>query len=178
MILNKSDLHYFLVIALVVLLKLIYPYLDAGQLTFLLKPTSQIIELLFNTNPIFETNTGYYHPELNIEIDRSCSGFNFWMIVFLMITFLLLKHINEERKRLLTIPGLLIVTYFMTILVNSSRIVISLIIHNKTDSLFHFQPNWLHEAIGSFVYLFFLISIYLGTTILITKKTIVNENIS
>jgi len=142
-------------------LKVFHRVADTELLRFLLAPTNAIIELVTNSNSTFISTSGYFHESLNIVINKSCSGFNFWVLCFIMLTFLVLPFLKNNLQKITAIPVVLIGAFILTILVNASRILFSLFIHEKLINLLG-TKTWLHQAEGTFIYCSFLILIYLG----------------
>lgn len=169
MIKNKKIIYYLTTIAICILLKLYYSISDNSGLFFLLKPTDKIIEIVLNSSSQVMNNGGFFHAKLNILIDKSCSGFNFLIITFIMLSFAVSKILNSRTKKVLSFLILLVISYILTILVNSSRILLSVFLNNSVTKLFDYQLSWLHQAEGSFIYLFFLILIYLSADYFINK---------
>lgn len=160
--------EYLIALLVFVVLKIIFKYANTEQLEFLLKPTNKIVEIITNSNSEYVFKKGFYHESLNIIIDKSCSGFNFWLISFLMLSFLLLQNFINKKMRLIVLPLALSLAYFITILVNSSRILIAVFAQNTFIKM-HADYSWLHQAEGSFVYLFSLVLVYLTTELLLKK---------
>lgn len=142
------------------LLKFGYTLADNNELIFLLKPTDKIVGLLTGSHSIYLPVSGYYHEYLNIVIDKSCSGFNFWVLCFLLFTYLTVKHVEKTLSKILTIPTALIGAYLLTIFVNASRIFASIVVQTQTKNIFLNQQHIVHEAIGIITNLTFLILAY------------------
>ncbi|MGB1295297.1 MAG: hypothetical protein ACPG6V_07430, partial [Flavobacteriales bacterium] len=66
---NNNLIYYFITITLFVLLKIGYTQANNDLLSFLLLPTSSIIELLTGSNYSYLPEHGYYFIKLNITID-------------------------------------------------------------------------------------------------------------
>lgn len=167
----KNKNHFYLGISLLIfiILRIVYSYLNISDLSFLLKPSSMAVEIITGTNAIYDIAIGYFHPELDIIIDKSCSGYNFWLISFLMINFLLLK--SNITKKWLVIPLSLIISYVLTILANVSRITGYIIImNNDIPPLLDPNNTWLHQVEGIVVYLTFLVLFYFCLNYIINKK--------
>jgi len=49
--------------------------------------------------------TGYFHSKLNIVIEKSCSGFNFWILCFMVFAYLGLKYFDKPLHKILTLPS-------------------------------------------------------------------------
>ena len=157
---NRNMPYYLIAAGLVVLLKYLFTIAENDSLFFLLKPTDKFIEVLTGTKAVYLANSGYYHEKLNIIIDKSCSGYNFWLICFVMLTYLFLKYSDKNMRKFLAIPIALFISYLLTLFVNTSRIFASIIIQNQTKSI---QENWqhiIHESIGIITNLTFLIIAY------------------
>lgn len=170
MIENKNIAYYLFTIILFIIFKFAFTFADNDNLTFLLRPTNNFVELLTGSQSVYHSDNGYFHDELNILIDKSCSGFNFWLLSFLMLTFLALKHFDKHIYKALVIPTMLILAYFLTLFVNSSRIFTSIIIQNQTNHLLNNGQHIIHEAIGVITNLSFLILAYF-----ITEKLLLNR---
>lgn len=166
----KRDLiYYLLAIIIFVILKMSFTWTDNNDLAFLLGPTDNLISLATSSNSQIVDDGSYFHGKLNILIDKSCSGFNFLTLCFLMLIFASIKNIPEKNYKILIFPLVLVLSYFMAILVNSSRILFSVFISEFLDSIEVVDYKWLHQAEGAFVYLFFLVLIYLSYEKLIKK---------
>ena len=142
------------------MLKFCFTLADNNDLTFLLKPTNKLVGLLTDSHSIYLSDSGYFHKHLNIIIDKSCSGFNFWVLSFLLFTYLTVKHFDKTLSKVLTISAALIGTYLLTIFVNTSRIFASIVVQSQTKSILLNQHHMIHEAIGIFTNLTFLILAY------------------
>ena len=142
------------------LLKFGYTLADNNDLTFLLKPTDKLVGLLAGSQSIYLSENGYLHEHLNIIIDKSCSGFNFWILSFLLFTYLTVKHFDKTLSKILTIPTALIGAYLLTIFVNTSRVFASIFVQTHTKRILPNQQHIVHEAIGIITNLTFLILAY------------------
>jgi len=169
---NNYPVVYLLLIAFIfILLKLYHRTADTDDLLFLLSPIAKIVEVATGVSATYIPGSGYLYEHLGIIIDKSCSGFNFACLCFLIIYLPALKYLTGTRKRLLAIPVALLFSFLLTILANSSRILLSISIRTSTKRITEILPNWLHFAEGVFVYLFFLIVIYLLTNLILTQQT-------
>lgn len=158
---NKNIPYYLTAVGLFLLLKFGYTLADNNDLTFLLKPTDNLVGLLTGSHSVYLSGNGYYHEPLNIIIDKSCSGFNFWVLCFLLFTYLIVKYFDKPLHKILTIPAALIGAYLLTIFVNTSRIFVSIIVQTQTKNIFLNEPHIIHEAIGIITNLTFLILAYI-----------------
>lgn len=163
---EKRNIPYYIIsIAIFILLKVGYKFANNNSLTFLLKPTNKLVGFLTGSDSCYNSDSGYFYQQLNIAIDKSCAGFNFWILTFLMLVFLILKH--NKINRLYTIPFALVTAYILSIFVNTSRIFTSIVIQNKVHNFGN--QHIIHEAIGVITNLSFLILIYLLTDKILLK---------
>lgn len=167
----KKNVIYMLIgFGLFVALKFIYSHLDTNQLLFLLKPTNMGVSAFTGAVSVFKDGVGYFYPQLNIVINKSCSGYTFWLICFLMTAFVLIQ--TDKIRKLLTIPIALVLSFLVTILANISRICGYIwLMRRGVAERFDADNTWLHEAEGIFVYLSFLIIFYFILNTIINKKT-------
>ena len=157
---NKNIPYYLIAVGLFLLLKFGYTLADNNDLTFLLVPTDQLVGLVTGSSSTYLSESGYYNEHLNIIIDKSCSGFNFWVLCFLLFTYLTIKYFDKPLQKKLIIPIALIGAYLLTIFVNTSRILASIIVQDQTKNIFQNQQHLIHEAIGIITNLTFLILAY------------------
>ncbi len=166
---NKNYYSYIIAIIIFFALKFSYTLAETKNLIFLLKPTNWFIETTTNLNSQYVVGSGYFFEELDIIIDKSCSGFNFLLLCYLMLLFLVFRFIQNQRIRILSIPLLFLVAYITTIFTNTSRILLSIFIEKAVINTTGASFSWLHQAEGSFVYLFSLILIYFIIDFILTK---------
>ena len=168
---NKNIPYYLTTIGLFILLKFGYTIADNDNLIFLLKPTEKIVGFLTSSHSFYLSDKGYYLVNLNILIEKSCSGFNFMLLCFCMLTFLLLKYADKIFFKYLIIPFSLVVSYLLTILVNTSRIFVSIIMQQQANNFLPDRPHLiLHEIVGVITNLTFLILIYIILEKFLTNK--------
>ena len=158
---NKKIPYYLTAVGFFILLKFSFTLADNNDLTFLLKPTDKLVGLLTGSQSVYISNSGYIHEHLNIIIDKSCSGFNFWILCFLLFAYLTVKYFDKSLQKILTLPTSLFVAYVLTIFVNTSRIFTSIVVQNYTKGIFLNQQHIIHEAIGVTTNLTFLILAYI-----------------
>lgn len=156
----NRNIPYFIVVAvLFFFLKYVFSNTETDNLTFLLYPTNKLLELFTGTSSVYISEVGYFYQEMNITVEKSCSGFNFWILCFALFSFLMINNTNRYKVLFLFLS--LIISYVMTIFVNASRIFVSLIVCDFSKSVFPLQQHLIHEAVGVIIYLSFLILVYL-----------------
>ena len=169
---NKNIPYYLTVVGLFIILKFCYTLADNDDLSFLIKPTDKLVGLLMGSHSVYLSESGYYHENLNIIIDKSCAGFNFWVLCFLLLSYLTVRYFEKPLNKILTIPTALIGAYLLTIFVNTSRIFASIVVQTQTKNILQNHQHILHEAIGIITNLTFLILAYM----LIEKLLIHKQN--
>lgn len=157
---NKNQPFYIASGVIFIALKYRFSIAGTDDLYFLLNPINSIVGFLTGLRSSYLPGLGFFYPQLDMVIDKSCSGFNFWLLCFLMLTVLSLKYFYAPKHKVLAILASFAGAYFLTIMVNSSRIFASIIIQGKHFSMFPYQ-NVMHETIGIVTNLSFLILIYL-----------------
>jgi len=165
MINNKNISYYILTAIIFAVLKYAYTLSSSDDLLFLLSPINKMIAIITSEYSTY-TENGFFFKNLNISIDKSCSGFNLWLLIFAMLSFLGLQHINKHK--IIIIPTALLIAYIVSTFINVSRIFASIVIQDKIK---HILPNHIiHEGIGIITNLTFLILIYVFTEKQLTKR--------
>ena len=159
-----NPIHYVLLAIIFVSIKFLYTQLTVNDLTFIIGPVRLIITLFTKAQSTFLHNQGYYFAELKIIIDRSCSGFTLWIISFLSMSLLSIKHAISTKARLVGFGIAIILSYLFTILANSSRILTLILLQDLA------KINWIHEGTGVLINLTFLIITYMSLDITLTRK--------
>jgi len=156
-----------LAVLLFFILKYVFTFLDNDNMLFFLKPVNILFSLFTGHIAVYDSETGYFYDRLNIIIDKSCSGYNFMLMTFVLVYTGILKYFYSTWIKYLLLPAVMILAYVYTVFVDISRILISYLLQRKMA--FHYY--WLHEVTGIFVYLFSLVSIYLLINYFLKKQT-------
>jgi exosortase K len=152
---------YYVTAALIfVLLKVGFTLSADNDLAFLLIPTDKLVGLLAGSRSVFIENAGYFHEKLNIIIGKTCSGFNFLLLSFLVFAWLAVKYFNKPLRKFLNIPIAFICACLLAVFVNASRIIASVALQNKIQFFFPGRLNLIHEAVGIITELMFLVLAY------------------
>lgn len=157
----KDNFVYYLIIAIIfILLKLGYKIANTNQLLFILKPINKQVEFLTGFHSIYIPEKGYYYSNLNVIIDKSCSGFNFWLLSFVLFAYLGLKYYSKTIYKISVISFSLTWGYLLTIFVNTARIFTSIVIQKQSLNILPNHQELLHESIGIITNLSFLVLAY------------------
>lgn len=171
MSIKNNFLYYGVAIALFLGLKFLYTTASSNQVYFLIKPIDGIVSFFTNSVSHYHESDGFYHEKFNITIDKSCSGFNFLLMCFVILYTSLLRILKRNWHKLVVIPLTFLIAYLFTLFVNTSRILVAIFIEGN----FNLHFSWMHQAQGVFIYLSFLIALYLFVNFLITKITRTHE---
>ncbi|MEM6298936.1 MAG: exosortase K [Bacteroidota bacterium] len=156
--LSKDKTIYFFVAAVVFIgLKFWYTVLTTDDLFTFLLPMVTFLEVLTHSTAPFLEGEGFYLEAADVLINKSCSGFNLWLMCFLMLSFLGVSH---SKNKLIVLPISLLVAYLFTVLVNSSRIFVSILVQEFITNQLGIDEKIVHEAIGITTNLGFLILLY------------------
>ena len=162
---------YLIVAGLFILLKFGFTLADNGDLAFLLLPVNGIVGFLTGSSAVFLPEDGFFHEKLGILIDKSCSGFNFWMLCFLVFSYPALRYTDRPLHKFLSIPVVLLFSYLLAVFVNTSRIFTSLLLQHYMGNIRPEQQDLFHQATGITINLsFLLLSYFMMEKILINKQ--------
>lgn len=167
----NNNIPFYIAAALIfIVLKFGFRLLDTKSLLFLLTPVSIVVEIATGTKAVYSPESGYYFKSLNIAIDKSCTGYNFGLLCFLMLYSLILKFCRTVFQK----AGVLMVSmgmaFLLTILVNSCRIISSIAVAKLNSSSLFMDEHLAHQAVGILINLSFLILIYLSLNLILIKK--------
>lgn len=146
--------------ALVIIIKIFYNSCNNEQLLFVLTPATKIVEVFTGMNFHFDSSSGYVDLSSGIIIGKSCAGLNFLIIVMCMLIFSFLKDFTSVKSKTAAFLLLIVSSYVITVLVNSFRIVSSILILNMALLNDVFGKDTVHKATGVLFYFFFLILSY------------------
>jgi exosortase K len=142
-------------------LKLYYSTASADQLRWILAPTTALVELLSGASFEFESRAGYISRERGFLIANSCSGVNFLITAFLMLS--MRKLLGDRSKNIGWgfIPTAAVIAYLVTLVANTARIYIALRLRQMPADAGWLSPDQLHRFEGVFIYFGFLLLLYL-----------------
>jgi exosortase K len=142
---------YFTVILIFCLGKWWHQTATAEELLFLLAPTDALVSAAIGEAGVWQIGEGYLHPSHSMIINASCTGFNFFVLSFLMLSWLLLNC----WKAWWPLVAAFALALPLTILANTSRILtISLLSAAKPNGI---SSGVWHEVQGAFVYFSILV---------------------
>ncbi len=154
-------LFYGLIGGIFVVVKLALRSAETSDLLFLLRPLDWLVGLLTGVSGVYVVGQGFVHEGLGAVIDKSCAGANFALICFVMLAWLGVRELKSGLGKAASLGVALVVGYLTAIVTSAARIYVTLTVHRLTVNLV--PASWerpLHLAMGTAVYLFFLIAIY------------------
>lgn len=161
MILQAKNNPYFIAVGgIFILLKIRFKLASFEDLLFLLKPVDTIVGLMLNSQARYLPDVGYYHVGWNIAIDKSCSGFNFLLLAFVLFALILLPYFEKKIHKIGAVLGAFLGAYLLTIFANSSRIYTAIVVQNQTIDSFPENQHTIHEAVGIITNVSFLVLAY------------------
>ena len=139
--------------------KIFYKYANISQLLWLVKPVAIWISSFTNTTMYWDDSAGYVFPSLSICIEKSCSGFNFLLICSAMLSYLILQKNNRISLKYSLL--IFLISYLSTIVSNTTRICFSIVLNRAFPHHWMVHHSFVHQGIGVFTNVFFLILTYL-----------------
>ncbi|MGB0523972.1 MAG: exosortase K [Flammeovirgaceae bacterium] len=147
-------------LAISIALKLFYRQASVDELKFLLAPTSWLVSGCSSLDFDYVPQMGYFHKFTAILINKSCAGMNFWVITFSLSVLTSIRYYNKVPHQILLLIFLVVISFMVTILANTCRIIISIFLL-KLERIFSFLgTSWWHTFQGAFIYLTILIIFY------------------
>ncbi len=140
-------------------LKYHYSRAEAGELKWILAPTTRLVEALGGPDFIWEARAGYFNQERRFLIAPSCAGINFLIMAFAMSVWFVLPRLSSHRRRLLAVFLALTGAYGLAILINTLRICLSLYTKGYQAPL-GLDPSEVHRLTGIVVYFTSLMVLY------------------
>ena len=174
---SKNIPYYLAAFILFVGFKFVYIKLHVEDLLFLLAPIQFLTGLFTGSTSFYNPEVGYVFSDLGISITKECSGFQFWMLTFLIFSCVSINHVSKGFRKSAVIFAALLVSYVLTLVANTSRIIISIFSKSMFITL-GFDEIVAHEVLGTVIHLIFLVSFYLLAHYLLTKNNFKNEELT
>jgi exosortase K len=157
---NKTASWFGVTVVTALVLKYLHMISQTNDLMMILWPVKSFLEILLNTPSVYR-ESGFFFPELNILLDKSCSGAHFFILAFCVFSSTTPHHLFKTKQSVLLFAGAFVLAYGLTIAVTSSRVVIAIFLLQLKTSIPWITAHWVHEAEGAFVYLSTLLLAYL-----------------
>jgi exosortase K len=145
--------------------KLYYSTASVNQLRWILAPTTALVQLVTGYRFEFESYAGYISNDRSFVIAASCSGVNFLITAFLMLSLRKLWIARSQNQSAMLgwmfIPISGVVAYLATLVANTVRISTALQLKGLPREMGWLTGNQLHRIEGIFIYFGFLLLLYL-----------------
>lgn len=126
----------------------------------MIKPVAYIVELFLGISFTYYEGMGFVNEALAINIGKECSGIQFFILVFFMLTFSFVPKLKGKKKKLLAVGIFLIYAYGIAILVNAARIIGSIFLMDLGLFSNAKQKILVHQSIGVVFYFTYLVVSY------------------
>ncbi len=141
-------------------IKLFYSSASVNDLRWILAPTTLLVEVLTGTKFAFESNAGYMSADHSFIIAASCSGVNFLITAFLMLSIGTLWRGRGKTPGWRFLPASLFFAYLTTIIANTVRITTAFQIRHLDTEWIWLNPDQLHRFEGIIIYFGFLLFLF------------------
>ena len=136
---RKVDLTHMAQFALVLLialgLKVYYSTASANELRWILAPTAWLVSLATGMEFRFEPYGGYLSLDRTFLIAPACSGVNFLIISFLVLTLGKLWRTSPHAFRWHFLPAAMSIAYLSTLAANTARISAAILLRPFAGSI-------------------------------------------
>jgi exosortase K len=152
----------FILLAIMIAFGLKHHYSRASveDLNWILAPTVEFVELLSGITFEQEAYTGFISKTHRIIIAKSCAGVNFLIIAFCMLIFSRVQATKSVGAKILLFIKSIIIAYFLTIIVNTLRIILAIYLFNADIYGGWLTREMLHRIEGTAIYFIFLCFLY------------------
>ena len=141
-------------------IKLYYSTASVNDLLWILAPTTILVEFVTRESFTFESYAGYMSSDHSFLIAASCSGVNFFITAFLLLSLRKVWRGRSQNMRWRFIPFALMIAYLTTIAANTVRISTAMQLRRIDPEVIWINPDQLHRFEGIFVYFGFLLLLY------------------
>ena len=157
---NKTASWFGVTVVTALVLKYLHTISQTHDLMIILWPVKSFVEVLLNTPAVYR-ESGFFFPELNALLDKSCSGAHFFILAFCVFSSTTPHYLFKTKHSVLLFAGSFVLAYWLTIAVTTSRIIIAIFLLQFKSSIPWITSHWVHQAEGAFVYLSALMLAYL-----------------
>ncbi len=160
---------YMLAALLAAVLKHHYSTAEANQLKWILSPTATLVSLTTGIPFSFSAGEGFVSGSGSSVIAPACAGLNFLIICYCTLTFSFMRYAKATSKRLAVIASSLLGSFCLTLLVNTTRITLSIQHAAFSPVSAILSPEQIHRYEGIFIYFLALSLIYCLAGLLVRR---------
>ncbi len=164
----STYIFYISCLIIVIIIKLFYRNAESSSLLFILAPVTGLVGTFTGIPFYYGPETGYLSLDGSIEIGPGCAGINFLVILFCTLVFSFIRQFRGTIKKAAIFSAFLLLSYIITIMVNTFRIVASISISKFNDAWLGLDKVFFHKITGALIYFFFLTLCYIGMSKLIS----------
>ena len=154
-------------------MKAFYSAASINDLKWILWPTKVVVEWFTEVRFYFESYSGYTSEDRSFVIAASCSGVNFLIAVFLMLTLRMLWGRWRDGLDWLSIVWIAILSFGVTIGANALRISSALWLNSGSHWFFGIDRRELHRLDGIMVYFGVMLLVYFAYERIATRGGVV-----
>jgi len=140
--------------------KLAYSGIGPDDLRWMTGPTQALVGLVTGIDFTYETGYGYVNLAHRLVISKSCTGVNYLLAVFGLLTFTLVPVVSGQRTKLLLVGALTACAYGVTVVVNSLRIALGVALHEGGFAWGWLGAGRVHRLAGIVVYFLSLVAVH------------------
>ena len=140
--------------------KYFYSSASVNELDWILGPTAMLVELCTGTMFEFEAHSGYLSREEMFLIAKACSGMNFLIAAFLLLSLGTLLRSKDRSPKWWWMPVSAVAAYVTTILANTVRISTALRLREVPAEAGFFSDAQAHRLEGIVIYFGFLLLLF------------------
>jgi exosortase K len=157
-------------LALAALLKWHYSQASAGELRWILAPTSWLTGLVMHADFAFYPGEGYLSREHSVLVSPACAGVNFATIAFTSLVLAFGPQFAGWSRRLAWLGASCVLAYAATVLVNTLRISLSIAVAHLAAQKLGLTFQSVHRLIGIGVYVAGLFALCLMTQVWLSSR--------
>jgi exosortase K len=140
--------------------KLAYSHCGPDDLRFMTGPTQALVGLASGIDFTYEAGYGYVNLAHRLVLSKSCTGVNYLLAVFGLLTFTLVPATPGGRRKLLLVGALAASAYGVTVMVNALRIVLAVALHEGGLAWGWLSAERVHRLAGIVVYFVSLVGVH------------------
>jgi exosortase K len=123
-------------------------------------PLQAVVGVLTGLGFTYESGYGYVSLAHRLVIAKSCSGANYLLAVFGLLAFTVIPSVDGQRRKLAHIFVLAAVAYGVTIVVNSARIALGVVLHDAGVAWGWLTAERVHRLLGITLYFGALLAVH------------------
>lgn len=159
-IIKRNGAGFALLFLLLFGLKQHYSTGSVESLRWILAPTAKVVSLVTDTPFSYQYGEGFVNLDSKVIIAKACAGINFMIILLMMISIPVLGKLPRKRQQILYLGGAMILSWLLTILVNTLRITLSMELFQLSIYNEIITKALVHRIAGIAVYFSSLLVIY------------------